>query len=505
MATDLIYTTNPNEWTRLEGVSVDRRKPDGQIMGASVNVTGILGQCVRGPLVPRLVSDPAEAQAIYGGRDAGGGGAIVGQIWKAFLNRGFSFPCVLCRVAAAGAVAASYEHVTGSDHIIKVAATSVGTWANNAAGIGVSSAVETATDADANHFNLRIIYAGKVYLYENLDVHATGVDNLATVVGGSITNPVIVTKLMNGRPTNVTAVALASGTDGTTSIAKSDFETAFPLVANHPDTNIIVAAEEAYQPYTAIMAAGAEASDLSASQPTKMIVTCNSGAYNDLAADEVTDLGTALTTKSRNIVWCYNPSSTLDQATSTLTEGGSHLDMAAILSQTDVDINPGEEDAIPMCSGVSSVRNEGLTRGALITLKAAGIAALEKVTSGFQFHSGVTVTGAEIADVRTEQFLTKSIAFELRHDVKKKGTATRRRQIQAKVYSFLLGLQKAERCVAPDDAVRGVSINVQWTDTFDERAANMGKLLVQVRTMPHLNFLVLETDMGTGTTVVVSR
>ena len=501
MATDLIYSTNPNEWPRLEGVSVDRRKPDGQVVGASVNVTGILGQCVRGPLVPRLVGSPAEAQAIYGGRDFGGGGPIIGQIWKAFLNRGFSFPCVLQRVAAAGAATASFEHVTGSDHIIHVAATSPGTWANNAAGIGISSAITAATDLDANHFNIVVTYAGKTYTYQNLDVHATGVDNLSAVIGGSVANPVVVTKLMNGRPTNIGAQNLAGGTDGTGSIATSDFEAAYASVANYAGVSIVVVAEQTLQPYTAIMAAGSEASDLSKSQPSKMLVTCGA-TYNALASDEATAVDTNITTPSRNIVWCYNPSSTLDQATSTLTEGGSHLDMAAILSQTDVDINPGEEDAIPMSSGVTSVRNEGLTRGDLIILKNGGVAALEKVTSGFQFHSGITVTCAEIADVRTEQFLTASIAYELRHDVKKKATATRRRQIVAKVTSFLLGLQKAERCVAPDDPDAGPAFNVAWVDTFEERASNMGKLLTQVRTMPHLNFLVLETDMGTGVTVV---
>ena len=58
--------------------------------------------------------------------------------------------------------------------------------------------------------------------------------------------------------------------------------------------------------------------------------------------------------------------------------------------------------------------------------------------------------------------------------------------------------------VAPNDPDKGDAINVAWTDTFNERAANMGKLLTQVRTMPHLNYLVLETDMGTGVTVVKS-
>ena len=95
MATDLMYTTNPNEWTRLEGVYVNRKKPDPRITGANVNTVGMLFSSVRGPLTPQIVGSPAQATALYGGRDAGGGGAIVGQGWLACLNRAFSWPMVL--------------------------------------------------------------------------------------------------------------------------------------------------------------------------------------------------------------------------------------------------------------------------------------------------------------------------------------------------------------------------------------------------------------------------
>ena len=72
MATDLMYTTNPNEWTRLEGVYVNRKKPDPRITGANVNTVGMLFSSVRGPQTPQIVGSPAQATALYGGRDAGG-------------------------------------------------------------------------------------------------------------------------------------------------------------------------------------------------------------------------------------------------------------------------------------------------------------------------------------------------------------------------------------------------------------------------------------------------
>ena len=507
MATDLMYTTNPNEWTRLEGVYVNRKKPDPRITGTQLNTVGMLFQAVRGPLTPQYVGSPQEASALYGGRDAGGGGAIVGGGWLATLNRGFSWPMVLCRVAAAGATAASVNLLAANgDHILTVTATSVGAWANGVTGYGITAAATLATDGSSDHRNVVVTYAGKTYTYKNIDVHTSGADNTLQVVGSDPTNPVTITKFATGLPAVAAAANLTGGSDGT--VGASDYATAFPSVAHHAKAKIIVIAEQAMNTtatYAQIVLCGADAADASKAEPTKIFCTCST-TYQGSAATEVTNMTTAIATLSRNIVWCYNPSQTLDTTITppTLVEGGSHLDMACILSQTAADINPGEEDSIALLAGVSAVHNDGLTRGDLITLREGGVSTLEHVDGGFQFHSAVTVTGAEIADVRTEQYLTGGLAQYLRHDVKKKGTETRRRQVIAKVTSWLRGLQRAENYVAPNDPDKGDAINVAWVDTFDERAANMGRLLTQVRTMPHLNNLVLETDMGTGVTVVKS-
>ena len=501
MATDLMYTTNPNEWTRLEGVYVNRKKPDPRITGANVNTVGMLFSSVRGPLTPQIVGSPAQATALYGGRDAGGGGAIVGQGWLACLNRAFSWPMVLCRVAAAAVATKATLTIDGK---LTFTASSVGTWANGATGYGIKAATTAATDGNSNHRNAVVTYGGKTYTYANIDISTTGADNTASVVGNDPTNPVVITKAATGVPAITSAAELTGGTDGT--VAASDFATAFPSIAHHPLTKIVVIADQAMNAsatYAVIVPCGADAALPDVSEPTKMFVTCST-AYTGTAATEASNMTAAITTLSSNIIWCYNTSQMLDQSTGTLVAGGSHLDMAAILSQTAADVNPGEEDSVALLSGVSAVTNTGLTRGDLITLKSGGVAALEAVQDGFQFHSGVTVTGAEIADVRTEQYLTGGLAQYIKHDVKKKGTETRRRQIKAKVVSWLRSLQKAEMYVAPNDPDKGDAINVAWTDTFNERAANMGKLLTQVRTMPHLNYLVLETDMGTGVTVVQS-
>ena len=51
----------------------------------------------------------------------------------------------------------------------------------------------------------------------------------------------------------------------------------------------------------------------------------------------------------------------------------------------------------------------------------------------------------------------------------------------------------------------GPAINVKWVYTLNERAQNECWLFEQVRTLPHMNYIVLKTNMGTGVTVAVNQ
>ena len=100
---EIFFSNNPNEWTRTEGVTVAIQKPDGGVVGESVNTVALVGQTTRGDALYQA-NTPAQFLSLSGGRDAGGGGACTNQAWKAMLNRQFSWPLIVSPVKAAAAV-----------------------------------------------------------------------------------------------------------------------------------------------------------------------------------------------------------------------------------------------------------------------------------------------------------------------------------------------------------------------------------------------------------------
>jgi hypothetical protein len=504
--TSIFFSANPLDWTQLEGVYVDRQKPQGQIVGESVNTVALVGQTLRGPTGKTLVTSPSQFLATFGDRDNGGGGVASNKLWLAMLNRTFSFPLYVSRAVATAAAVGTVNLQAAAVTIVTANASSKGAWSNNASNTGVGVAVVAASDGVGTHWDLVVYYQGNtVARYRNLNTSA-GNDNTAAVIGSDPSNLIVLSKIADGRPDNTTGspaiASLASGSDGT--IAASDYITALDLVANANGIDIVVVAENAVTQATL----NAEIVRLAPLNPLKIFCTWD-GAYAS-PTSEVTNVGTQIATKARNIFYCSNTSHTNDPKTGGDVETGTHLDMAAILSQTFPDIHPGDEDNVALLAGLTHLTNESLERGDLISLRAAGISTLEKTDTGFRFHSGVATDGSEITDVRCEAFLVKSISDAVKYDVRKPFTQQRMADMKAKVVAFLMGLQNDNggRVVDQDQPAPptglGPAFKVAFVQTASERAANLGKLLIQVRLISHLNYLVLMTDISTGTTVVAS-
>lgn len=504
MPTDIMYSTTPTDWTAAEGLYIAQQKREGSVTGANVNTVGMFDVTLRGPTTPQVVASMGEFLDLYGGRDAGGGGAIVNKIWQGLLNRKFSWPMVFQRVYAAAAVAA-YAHASDvtPTEIITITATSAGTWANGATGYGITYAIANASDGNANHFNLSIKYGGNVTTYKNLNVYGSGDDNTSSVIGSAATNLVTVTKQANGRPLNtVSDTSLAGGTDGT--VAISDYEAAFDKLAAHPLPRIIPIGCDT-------MVSSGDHATINTYVLGKVslfpmtMFTCWAGASNT-RANETSAKASQITTGQDNLWWCYNASSTLDSSGTAVTTG-SHLDMALILANTDVAVHPGAEENIPLLSHIKSVANDTLTRADLVLLRAAGICTLEHVANGFQFKSCVATsstgaigeeTAVEGADVRRKAWLVESFAKSIRHDVKKAATNTVRAAVINKLTAFCSDDQKAEHVVAPEDLTLGNAFRFAWVETATERAKNIGKLLCKVRLLPYLLTIVMLVDIGTG-------
>lgn len=487
---DVYYTTNPSDWTALEGLYISERNPPGFIQGADLSVVGFVGACVRGP-TDRVVTITSVGRflEVFGARVRPGatGGATVGKVWEALLNKRFGATIRVRRVVAAAAALGTRNLSNATPTAIaRVDATSVGAWAGD-----VQVAVEAATDGNANHWNLVVTYAGRTYTYQNLDTTA-GNDNLATTIGDDLANVVVVTKLADGRPVNSAAAALASGTDGT--IAATDFQDPLSEMAVEPDTGVVLIPQSYVTAATVngyIVTEAAAASD-------RLFLTWSSD-HGNTAADEVTDIGAQITTRSDRIVWCFNSPWTNDPELRVEIQTPPHVWMASLLSQLDVDVNPGAAVAIPLLAGIRRLTVANLSRGDLVSLKRAGICALERLSGGFQFRSAVTTSltagRTQITRRRSTDFLQVAAAARLRYWVKDKNTPENRAAMLGELVAFSQGLQDARRIIEEFEII-GEAVN-----SNADRGQGLERILWRVRQIGHIEYLVLETEMGETVTI----
>lgn len=508
---DVYFTSNPSDFAKLEGLYVVERGPTGFIRGADFSTTGLAGACVRGPDDPQIITSAGRFLDVFGGRDFGSGGPIVGQVWASLLNKQFG-TLVVQRVRAAGAVKASFtlETATGGagTQVLRVDASSVGAWGNL---VGVN--VTNASDGNTNHFKLTVQYLGKQLVYDNLDISTSTADNTAVTVGGDAARFVDLVKLAPGRPVNstastdgadangfillgqttVTGFTGVAGSDGT--LAVTDYNNAVNNLAIFPGISTVLVPEAV---------AGSSATFHSnlvtlASQVADRVFLTWAQVHGQAVSTEVTQVGTQITTRTDRIVWAYNSPYTIDPSNSTEIQQAPHVWLASILSQIDVDIHAGSADTIPLLAGITRVTNTALQRPDLTALKAAGITTLERNRNGFQFRSVVTTSlqpgRTELARRRMADFLQLSAAARLATYVKARNTPETRALMASELTAFSIGLQVIPR------VIQSFQIDQASVNTDQQRAQGEEHILWRVKLIGHILALVFETDIGTGTVI----
>lgn len=516
MATDVFFSTNPADFTRLEGLYISERNPPGFIRGRDLSVVGMAGRCVRGPATPQTITSAARFVEIFGERDFGSGGPLVGEVWSALLNKPFG-AIVVRRVTAAAAVAATLEAETGIDGlgtaVLRIEASSVGEWGNS-----IEAKVVDASDGVSTHFNLIIRYLGVETTFENLNINGATDDNLAEVVGDDVARLVTLTKLADGRPANFSTITEADweANDGPVGAVNEDFMalgttlSAYTTVAGTEGT---LAATD----YNAGLDDLAVFDGISvvlipdSSPPTQNTINGNivtqaaavsdrifltwSGTHGQSVSVEQTTFDADITTRSDRIVWCFNSAKTLDPETGLAIDQAPHVWLASILSQNDVDIHPGSQGTSAQTAGIRELNNEVLTRNDLIALRDKGIATLEKVSNSFLFRSAIvtdlTTGKTEITRRRSADFLQLSAAERLRLFVKEKNVPEVRDQMVSELADFSAGLRDQNRIV------ERFQIEVDSVNTAAQRAQGIERILWRVKLISHILFLVLETEIGT--------
>jgi hypothetical protein len=490
---DVYFTTNPTEWTRLPGLYISERNPVAFITGADLSTVGMATRCVRGPTTPLTITSVAQFLEIYGGRDYGSGGTLIGQGWAALANKPFG-TLVIRRVAAADGVKGTLNlsNVTPTA-IARVDASSLGLW-----GADVEVEVTDATDGDATHWNLVVTYLGETVTLQNLDT-STGVDNLAVTVGDDPGRLIDITKLADGRPLNSGPTALGSAAEGT--LVVGDYTAGMNDIAVYPGVAVCLTPEAS---------AGSAATfngnlvTLASTVADRMFLTW-SQVHGQSRSTEVTAVAAQITTTSDRIVWCYNSTYTVDPETTTEFAQAPHVWLASIMSQNDVDEHPGAAVCAKQTAGVKRMANTSLSRGDLIALREAGISTLERIadrrnrSSMFLFRDAVTTDltdgKTEITRRRMADFLQLSASDRLRAFVKAKGTRVNRALMAGEITAFSEDLMDQERIV------ENFSIEQEAVNTKAQRARGLEKLLWSVELVKHMLYIVLETDIGTGVTI----
>lgn len=519
---DVYFTTNPAEFTQLEGLYVSERNPPGFIRGRNLSTVGLFGKTVRGPLTPKTITSAARFLEVYGGRDYADGGVLQNELWRGLINKAFGTLVVL-RVAAADAVKASLNVETGIDgtgtEVATITASSVGLWGNS-----VEVLVEDATDADANHWNLRVRYRGVETLYENLNTSNGTSDQSAVdeIIGDDDGRLIDITVLAAGRPANFTTITEAdweakdtaddymalgttltayttvAGSDGT--VANGDYTAAVTTMANVDGPSVVCCPDL----LETVVGAGAAAAVTgqyvteAANVHDRVFLTW-SGDVGVTVATEVASVAADVTTRSDRIIWVFNPPKTLDPETGLKITTSPVEWLASVLSQNDVDIHPGSVAAAAGLAGISELDNESFTRADLISLKDAGICALEKLPGLFTFRSGVTTDltsgKTQITRRRSADFLQLSASDRLRFYVKAKNTLEARASMVGELTAFSQGLRDRGRIVEEFEILQAE------VNTAADRAQGIERLLWRVRLIGHVLFLVLETEIGTGTVI----
>lgn len=508
-STEIYNSTNPQDWVALEALYISEQKPPGFIRGVDLTTSGIGGQCVRGPTTPQTITSEARFVELYGERDYGAGdkayGTLVGQVWAALLNKQFG-KVVVRRVAASDAVKATASFSNSvPTAIIRVDASSVGIWANGAAG-GITISIEAATDADANHFNVRAKYLGKDYLFQNLNVFTSTDDNLAVTLGDDPAVLITITKLASGRPVNVSNTNLASGSNGT--VANSDYTAAVTDLANYSGIATVLVPEAA--PTQATL--NGSIVTLSSTVKDRVFLTW-SGVVGESVSTNKAALTTQITTRSDRIVWCYNTTKTLDPKAGTKIDQSSHIWLASIMSQTHPSVHKGSNDTMSMLAGVASVANDTLTRQDLIDLRAAGISTLEHLADeGFKFHSVVTTSLTpgltELSRRLMADFIQLSLSKRLVAYVKEKNTKISRAMEVGEITAFFRSLQEPGpgQTIDDDDPDLGPGFLVDKAsvNTGASRGQGIEKTLTRVRLVNHTLYLVIQSEIGTGVVTVLN-
>ena len=189
---------------------------------------------------------------------------------------------------------------------------------------------------------------------------------------------------------------------------------------------------------------------------------------------------------------------------------GSDMWLAAVCSMLPPEENPGQTTSyaaglIGLERGNTDVQS--MTENDYRAFKAAGIAALKFEDGSAVFQSGVTSVlptlypnRKNIARRRMADYIQDSLADRLRVYAKKLATNERRQLVVGEVQGFLDILKSAQQ--PSSQRIDSYLLDDRSGNTPELIAAGLFRLIIKVRTLPSMDVLVLDTQIGENVVTV---
>jgi len=493
-----------------------------QVRGILRNTVGVVGQCVRGPVGRAvLCSSYARFLAVFGGRDYGAGGTLIGHVWRFFQGNRLGRVLVVRAAAAAAATASfTWESAAGGAGVttIRVDASSPGLWGND-----VQFKVSAASDGVAGHFNLTIRYLGKDYVLQNCDTSGTN-DNLALKVveafGDTDAALVTLTKLSSTRPVNtaagvdgadsaafvnlgetVAAFTSVAGTEGT--IADADYTgtgKGMEIINTAKGVGICLVAGRSN---TAIKTKAYALAQVAAERG--WLVTADSETTSGTAA-----LAEAATMRHSRLWYIFGAWYATDPDTREEVVREPHELMAGLLSQTEPKVHPSVSDNAPHFAAVRRLYAEITPDQADafdskvdggVTYLASDVDDFGNTVYGFgnAITTSLTTSDRQINGRRSRDYVIRALANRCKGDLYRGNTAARREARRGACSAWLTERARAEEYVASNED--GVPQFTYVNDsTVNEQAAVDGgeqREFVRIKMIPDALYLQLRVEAAT--------
>jgi len=512
MSTTTIFrTNNPVDFTQVDGVYIDERKPPGAIKGIGNDIVAVVGEFERGPVdVITPIGSSQQLFQTFGdlGPDASG------AFYKGALslrNKQFSRLRVI-RVSNASQVLATVTLDDGGGspvNVLQVDANSTGAWGNS-----LSVAVVAATDGDATHFNLQVLRDGVLAeLHRNLD--PTVIADSASY--GIASDFVALTRLAaganSGRPVDVAATSLTTGSDGT--FADSDY-IGSPSDVRGLELLRAIGASNIRWVYAA------EKTSLAVNAAI-LFLTQTTGNKIGIVADPAgTTLASATVSvlRSDRIIYVYQHVDTFIPEANGGRGGLVRVAPTSFAAAALAALPPGRDPAginsEPFLTGIRAIEFPSLSRDDYITMNEQGIMGLQFTAERqrFGFRSGVTASitpGLETIERRTiADFLQESMGAGLVFFQNIQLSEENKLQVVGAITDFLekqirLGLlpSKEDLDFGDDGKLEPFIVDITSLNTAQQEATGLFIVLVRVRIFSSMRFLVLRTEIGEGVEIKV--